>query len=177
MLYTALIPCLDMLHHGTDNECCGQECYVLAQLCKGASRKADTDVHVQLWDLRAKRSAHTMSEDYQILSVAFGEAGDQIYTGGIENVIKVWDLRKIEVSMTLKGHTDTITGLRVSPDGNLLLSNAMVSPLNGITLALIGGYGSVVHKASHTWCRRCLAALYLLSNAFQGVLKCRHGPR
>ena len=43
----------------------------------------------QLWDLRAKRSAHTMSEDYQILAVAFAEAGDQVYTGGIENVIKV----------------------------------------------------------------------------------------
>ncbi len=84
-------------------------------------------VTVQLWDLRAKRSAHTMSEEYQILAVAFGEAGDQIYTGGIENVIKVWDLRKVEVAMTLKGHTDTITGLRVSPDGNHLLSNAMVS--------------------------------------------------
>ena len=43
----------------------------------------------QLWDLRAKRSAHTMAEDYQILAVAFAEAGDQVYTGGIENVIKV----------------------------------------------------------------------------------------
>ena len=80
----------------------------------------------QVWDLRAKRSVQTMSEDYQILSVAFSEAGDQIYTGGIENVITVWDLRKNEVAMTLKGHTDTITGLRVSPDGNHLLSNAMV---------------------------------------------------
>ena len=86
---------------------------------------------VQLWDLRAKRSVHTMSEEYQILAVAFGEAGDQIYTGGIENVVKVWDLRKVEVAMTLKGHTDTITGLRVSPDGNHLLSNAMVSSETG----------------------------------------------
>ena len=83
---------------------------------------------LQVWDLRAKRSVQTMSEDYQILSVAFSEAGDQIYTGGIENVIKVWDLRKNEVALTMKGHTDTITGLRVSPDGNHLLSNAMVCP-------------------------------------------------
>ncbi len=51
-------------------------------------------LHMQLWDLRAKRSAQTMTEDYQILAVAFAEAGDQIYTGGIENVIKVCaDLR------------------------------------------------------------------------------------
>jgi hypothetical protein len=50
----------------------------------------------------------------------------QVYTGGIENVIKVWDLRKMEVAMQLKGHSDTVTGLRVSPDGTHLLSNAMV---------------------------------------------------
>lgn len=31
--------------------------------------------------------------------------------------------------MTLTGHTDTITGLAVSPDGNHLLSNAMVREL------------------------------------------------
>ncbi len=39
---------------------------------------------------------------------------------------QVWDLRKVEVSMSLKGHSDTVTGLRVSPDGTHLLSNAMV---------------------------------------------------
>ncbi len=43
--------------------------------------------------------------------------------------LKVWDLRKTEVAMTLTGHTETITGLAVSPDGNHLLSNAMVSKL------------------------------------------------
>ena len=39
---------------------------------------------------------------------------------------QVWDLRKVEVALTLRGHTDTVTGLRVSPDGSHLLSNAMV---------------------------------------------------
>ena len=39
----------------------------------------------------------------------------------------MWDLRKGEVSQTLSGHTDTITGLSLSPDGNHLLSNSMVS--------------------------------------------------
>ena len=36
----------------------------------------------------------------------------QVYTGGIDNTIKVWDLRKEEVSFTLEGHGDTITGMR-----------------------------------------------------------------
>ena len=33
---------------------------------------------MQLWDLRVKRSVQTFSEKYQVLSVAFAEAGDQV---------------------------------------------------------------------------------------------------
>ena len=51
----------------------------------------------------------------------------QIYTGGIENVVKAWDLRKNSVLMSMAGHADTITGMQVSPDGTHLLTNAMVS--------------------------------------------------
>ncbi len=52
-----------------------------------------------------------------------------MYTSGIENVVKVWDLRKEEVSMSLKGHNDTVTGIAVSPDGTHLLTNAMDNTL------------------------------------------------
>ena len=41
--------------------------------------------------------------------------------------MNAWDLRKGAISMTLTGHSDTITSLAVSPDGSLLLSNSMVS--------------------------------------------------
>lgn len=58
----------------------------------------------------------------------------QVYTGGIENVISVWDLRKGQVSMTMPGHSDTITGLSLSPDGNHLLSNSMVSSLDQLIM-------------------------------------------
>lgn len=52
------------------------------------------------------------------------EAGNELYSGGIDNDIKVWDLRKKMVSYTMKGHTDTITSLQVSPDSQSLLSNS-----------------------------------------------------
>ena len=39
--------------------------------------------------------------------------------------MQAWDVRKGAVHMTLSGHTDTITGLSMSPDGLHLLSNAM----------------------------------------------------
>lgn len=52
-----------------------------------------------------------------------------IFSGGIDNIIKGWDLRKLDVAMRLTGHTDTVTGLALSPDGDFLLSNAMDNTL------------------------------------------------
>jgi len=43
-----------------------------------------------------------------------------------------WDADRMDLEtpdLTLQGHTDTITGLSLSPDGNHLLSNAMDSQL------------------------------------------------
>ena len=48
----------------------------------------------------------------------------QVYSGGLDNNITVWDLRKGEQSMSLKGHTDSVTGLALGPEGTHLLSNA-----------------------------------------------------
>jgi Prp8 binding protein len=56
--------------------------------------------------------------------VALSEAGHELYSGGIDNDIKVWDLRKQAVAYSLIGHGDTITSLRVSPDSQSLLSNS-----------------------------------------------------
>lgn len=64
-----------------------------------------------------------------VLTVHMPVLGAQVYTAGLENVIKAWDLRKSSVALTLKGHSDTVTGLRVSPDGSHLLSNSMDNTL------------------------------------------------
>ncbi len=38
----------------------------------------------------------------------------------------MWDLRKPQqASLVLKGHSDTVTGIKLSPDGTHLLSNSM----------------------------------------------------
>lgn len=38
---------------------------------------------------------------------------------------QVWDLRKNDMLYRLRGHTDTVTGMQLSPDGSYLLSNSM----------------------------------------------------
>ena len=64
-------------------------------------------------------------DKYPICAVAFSDAGDQIYSGGLDEEIKVWDVRQRSVAYSLIGHQDTITSLAVSPDGTTLISNSM----------------------------------------------------
>ncbi|OVA05157.1 WD40 repeat [Macleaya cordata] len=83
------------------------------------------DGTAKLWDLRQRGAIQTFPDKYQITAVGFSDASDKIFTGGIDNDVKVWDLRRNEVTMTLQGHSDTITGMQLSPDGSYLLTNAM----------------------------------------------------
>ncbi len=43
----------------------------------------------------------------------------QVVSGGIDNDLKIWDLRKGMVETCMKGHTDTVTGMH-----NLFKSHA-----------------------------------------------------
>ena len=43
--------------------------------------------------------------------------------------VQVWDLRKNAVLYRMKGHSDTVTGMSLSPDGSYLLTNAMDNSL------------------------------------------------
>ncbi|KAG1666813.1 hypothetical protein FOA52_011654 [Chlamydomonas sp. UWO 241] len=88
------------------------------------------DASIKVWDHRWKRSVVTFADKFQVTAVAFADAGDQVYSGGLDNTIKVWDLRKDdEPALVLRGHGDTVTGLRTSPDGSHLLSNSMDNTL------------------------------------------------
>ncbi|KAA0196321.1 hypothetical protein HAZT_HAZT004947 [Hyalella azteca] len=65
----------------------------------------------------------------QVTSVTFNDTAEQVISGGIENDIKVWDLRKNATLYRMKGHNDSVTGLSLSPDGSYVLSNAMDNTL------------------------------------------------
>eukprot|EP01107_Rhizomastix_libera_P006896 TRINITY_DN2111_c0_g1_i2.p1 TRINITY_DN2111_c0_g1~~TRINITY_DN2111_c0_g1_i2.p1 ORF type:complete len:337 (-),score=67.36 TRINITY_DN2111_c0_g1_i2:93-1103(-) len=91
------------------------------------------DCTTKIWDTRVRGAVSTFRHQYSITSTAFSDDGNCVFTGGIENVISMWDLRRCggdgEVVMRLAGHQDTITGLALSKDGSFLLSNAMDSTL------------------------------------------------
>ena len=82
------------------------------------------DGYIGIWDPRQKRAADFIETEFPITSIAVAEAGNEIYSGGIDNDIKVWDMRKKAVAYSMAGHTDTVTSLQVSPDTQALLSNS-----------------------------------------------------
>ncbi|XP_077285600.1 U5 small nuclear ribonucleoprotein 40 kDa protein [Arctopsyche grandis] len=87
------------------------------------------DSTVKIWDTRKRNVVSTMNSNYQVTAVTFNDTSEQVITGGIDNDIKVWDLRKNEIIYKLRGHSDTVTGLSLSPDGSYVLSNSMDNTL------------------------------------------------
>ncbi|RPB28649.1 U5 snRNP-specific protein-like factor [Terfezia boudieri ATCC MYA-4762] len=83
------------------------------------------DGTIGIWDPRQKSSVDYLETNFPVTAVAVSDAGNELFTGGIDNDIKVWDLRKLAIVYLLRGHQDTITSLSVSPDGQSLLSNSM----------------------------------------------------
>lgn len=93
-----------------------------------------------LYDTRigGKLPVKSISEEFQLTAVALGGEADRlVFVGGIDNKIKAYDFRKISDTttdntpiITLTGHTDTVSGISLSPDKAYLLSNAMDNTLN-----------------------------------------------
>lgn len=140
------------------------------------------DCTVILWDARSKKSVGSIYHDYQVCAVALAADGQSVYAGGIDNTIRRfdlrsgvkygWDVSKLDLDtpdLVLEGHTDTITGLSLSPDGNHLLSNAMDSQLRcwDVRPFASGGPGA---KDSRVSAEFCFCSFYLHCLVFKPFL-------
>jgi WD40 repeat protein len=57
-----------------------------------------------------------------VVSVAFSPDGKLLASGGIDKVVRLWDVTTGKTIATLKGHIDTISSVVFSPDGKTLAS-------------------------------------------------------
>lgn len=68
------------------------------------------DGFIKLWDTRVRRSVAEFMNQYQVTAVCLSKDDHQVYCGGIDNDIKVFDVRKQDLDFSMAGHTDTVTG-------------------------------------------------------------------
>nr|CAD2203959.1 unnamed protein product [Meloidogyne enterolobii] len=91
-------------------------------VCSGSD-----DGTIQVHDLRKRKPAIIFENinKYQVTTVTFNDTAELVLSGGIDNALRVWDIRKNSLLHSMHGHSDTVTGLCLSPDGSFVLSNAM----------------------------------------------------
>ena len=91
-------------------------------VCSGSD-----DGTVQIHDLRRREPVMSFENvnKFQITAVTFNDTAELVVSGGIDNALKVWDIRRKDLLHVMAGHSDTVTGLALSSDGNHVLSNAM----------------------------------------------------
>jgi Prp8 binding protein len=101
---------------------------------------ASDDKSVRLWDPRHKFPIGQLDHAYPVLSVAFGSDATTLVSASIDPEMQVWDLRKRTVSFKLAGHTDSVTGLSLSPDGQSVLSTSMDSTTRIFDIRSVSSY-------------------------------------
>jgi Prp8 binding protein len=124
------------------------------------------DGKIKVWDTRSKGCQLSFDAHFPVTSVCFLDENNRIFSAGIDNVIKVWELKTNSLIMSLEGHQDTITGLRLSPDGSYILSNSMD---NTVRIWDIKPYASGES--------RCLKIFQGILHSFEKtLLKCAWSP-
>lgn len=81
---------------------------------------------IRVWNVMGE-CMHELTRDGHtdwVSSVCFSPSLDNpmVVSGGWDNVVKVWDLTQGKCMHTLKGHTNYVTTVTVSPDGSLCAS-------------------------------------------------------
>lgn len=82
------------------------------------------DGKVMIWDPQAKEPLDVLDVGYPVTAAAFSDDSSQIYIGGIDNQVHIYDLARKTTVLSLRGHMDTITSVSLSPSGSHLLTTS-----------------------------------------------------
>jgi WD40 repeat protein len=82
------------------------------------------DRSIRLYDAESCEEMQRMQDEFLCTSIAFSPQGDVLATGGVDRIVKLWDIRTGELLGSLEGHSYPILTLAFSPDGTRLVSGS-----------------------------------------------------
>jgi WD40 repeat protein len=82
------------------------------------------DRSVRLYDAQNCEEMQRIQDEFLCTSIAFSPQGDVVATGGVDRIVKLWDIRTGNLLAKLQGHTYPVLTLAFSPDGGRLVSGS-----------------------------------------------------
>ncbi|CEH12471.1 U5 snRNP-specific protein-like factor and related proteins [Ceraceosorus bombacis] len=83
----------------------------------------DGSVLIWFWQ-EESRPREAIQVGYPVTAVEFSEDGSQVYVAGLDNDVHIYDLTQKSILYTLRGHTDTVLSISLSPQGTHLASSS-----------------------------------------------------
>ncbi|GAA6006286.1 hypothetical protein JCM10207_000590 [Rhodosporidiobolus poonsookiae] len=143
---------------------------------RGLIASASDDGTVRVWSEDAKEEIEVVELGYPITAVKWSEDGQSLFIGGLDNDIHVFSLTSHSISYTLRGHSDTITSLSLSPNQHQLLSSGMDSTLHLWSVQPFAPTVNAQNPAQHP---RLVRSFYGAPAGFEQLLRkaswSRHG--
>lgn len=91
-----------------------------------------------IWDMRPTVPRHMCAHEVGVSCLQWLGASKYIATGCIDGTVLIWDCESGNCVKTLVGHTDNITSLSVTPNGEYLISGSMDGQVRVFEIAEIG---------------------------------------
>ena len=82
------------------------------------------DRSIRLYDAQNCKEVQRLEDEFLCTSIAFSPQGDIVATGGVDRVVKLWNIHNGNLLGKLEGHTYPVLTLAFSPDGKRLVSGS-----------------------------------------------------
>ncbi|KAK4705077.1 Prp8 binding protein, partial [Phenoliferia sp. Uapishka_3] len=135
---------------------------------RGLFVSGSDDGTVRVWSEDTKEAIKIVELGYPITAVKWSADGQSVFVGGVDNDVHVFSLAHHSISYSLRGHTDTITSLALSPSSSLLLSSSMDSVLH---LWSVQPFAPTINTTNPTLHPRLVRSFYGAPAGFEGLLR------
>lgn len=82
------------------------------------------DRSIRLYNARNCEEMQKMQDEFLCTSLAFSPRGDIVASGGVDRIVKLWDIRSGTMNASLEGHEYPVLALAFSPEGDRLVSGS-----------------------------------------------------